>query len=1039
MFAATTRWASKFALLAVAALLAAAPAAVEAQSLIASNTTVALCTTPQAIQIGSSTGAPIRFTVSETFGSGSLSAWFQYSLSQSNTPATLTLALVSSGASPQTGTVTLTDTANSSDSVVVNLSYTPGCGGSSGSGLTSSATSVNLGPVAALGGVAQSQVSISTSSQTGIVASVAPSTANGVNWLSVNIANVSVVAGNPVTVTITATSANLTNGTYQGSVTFTPNGGGSSLAIGVTFTVGPGGGSGTLSASPNSFNLAYPGGSQAVSVTSPSGTASSFTVAAPNTTNNWLLVNGGLSQISQSINSAFTVSLNSTANSVPSGTVATLTLIGSDNSTTSVSVTLTNGGSGSGGLVAPTSLTFAYQTNAGGFVNTAGSILVNSTGSWSAGVSFNSGNQTWLTVSQSGNTGQPISVSVAPQQLAPGAYTATITVTTPGGSAQVPVALNVTSQMVATSQPPAILVPSYSTGDPNPPAASVYVYASDNSAHPVTATASAPWITVNSGSIAAPLTPAVFGVQINAASLANGLNSGSVSFAVAGAADSPWVLPVAIIVNGGTAASGPLNFSPTALTFNLPVAAPARTQYLLIASSAVSTYSVSASSSGWLSVPAGAEAVGQYLAVTVNPGGIPAGTYSGSLNFSANGASQSVPVTLVLGGAATGLAFYPVTPCRVADTRNASGTFGGPALGANSTRSFPVPSDSCGIPSAAQAYSLNITVVPGGPLTYLTVWPTGQSQPLVSTLNSLDGAVIANAAIVTAGSSGGISVFASNPTQVVIDINGYFAPQSTGGQQGLAFYPLPPCRVADTRNAIGSFGGPLIGGGSSRSFPLPFGPCSIPTNTQAFSLNLTAVPPGPLEYLTAWATFQPQPLTSTLNALDGRTIANAAIVAAGAASSGISVFVSDPSNVIIDTNGYFAPPGNPGALYFYPSTPCRVADTRNFASTFGGPQLAGNSTRSFPILSSGCGLPLSAQAYSLNMTVVPPGPLDYLTTWPAGQAQPLVSTLNSLEGKVAANAAIVVAGQAASAPGAINVYVSDPTHLIVDVNGYFAQ
>jgi len=184
---------------------------------------------------------------------------------------------------------------------------------------------------------------------------------------------------------------------------------------------------------------------------------------------------------------------------------------------------------------------------------------------------------------------------------------------------------------------------------------------------------------------------------------------------------------------------------------------------------------------------------------------------------------------------------------------------------------------------------------------------------------------------------------------------------------------------------------------------------------------------------------QPQPFTSTLNALDGRTIANAALVGAGAGDSGISVLVNDPSDVIIDANGYFAPPDGPGALYFYPVAPCRVVDTRNSTGAFGGPALPGNSTRTFPIPQSSCGLPLSAQAWSLNMTVAPPGPLGYLTAWSTGQPQPLVSTLNAPPGRVTANAAIVPAGSAPSAPGGINVYVSDLTHLIIDVNGYFAQ
>ena len=68
------------------------------------------------------------------------------------------------------------------------------------------------------------------------------------------------------------------------------------------------------------------------------------------------------------------------------------------------------------------------------------------------------------------------------------------------------------------------------------------------------------------------------------------------------------------------------------------------------------------------------------------------------------------------------------------------------------------------------------------------------------------------------------------------------------------------------------------------------------------------------------------------------------------------------------------------------------------------------------------------------MTAWPTGPLGFLTTWPAGQSQPVVSTLNSLAGKVVANAAIVPAGS----NGAISVYVSDPADVFFDINGYFA-
>ena len=120
-----------------------------------------------------------------------------------------------------------------------------------------------------------------------------------------------------------------------------------------------------------------------------------------------------------------------------------------------------------------------------------------------------------------------------------------------------------------------------------------------------------------------------------------------------------------------------------------------------------------------------------------------------------------------------------MTPCRVADTRSSqsfTGMFGPPSLAAYAGRDFPIQSSLCGIPATARAYALNMTVVPQRPRGFLSAWPTGDAYPGVSTLNSPDGFVIANAAIVPAGTSGAISVVAGNPTDLIIDIVGYFAP-----------------------------------------------------------------------------------------------------------------------------------------------------------------------------------------------------------------------------------------------------------------------
>jgi hypothetical protein len=268
----------------------------------------------------------------------------------------------------------------------------------------------------------------------------------------------------------------------------------------------------------------------------------------------------------------------------------------------------------------------------------------------------------------------------------------------------------------------------------------------------------------------------------------------------------------------------------------------------------------------------------------------------------------------------------------------------------------------------------------------------------------------------------------TDQTHLVVDINGYFVP-SVNAPSGLVFYPLPPCRIIDSRLANGPLGGPILTGGAARTVPILSSSCGLPGNAAAYSLNVTVVPPGGLNFLTAWPTGTPQPLVSTLNDDTGTVVANAAIIPAGAGGS-IDVFVTQQTQLIIDVNGYFAPPGA-GALQFYVLTPCRVVDTRNPNGAFGGPALSG--TRTFNISAGACAVPAAAQAFSMNVTVVPSGFLGHLTLWPAGQPQPFVSTLNSWDGTIVSNAAIVPGGV-----GAVSAFSTDMTDLVLDLNGFFA-
>ncbi len=428
------------------------------------------------------------------------------------------------------------------------------------------------------------------------------------------------------------------------------------------------------------------------------------------------------------------------------------------------------------------------------------------------------------------------------------------------------------------------------------------------------------------------------------------------------------------------------------------------------------------------SVASGTVSNGRASATYTLPANTPSGTYT--IQAAYNGTSTLSPssdnahaLTVVPADPASGpLVFVPVTPCRVVDTRNPNGPSGGPKLSPGSTRDFPIASSCLSIPPQVAAYSLNVTVVPDSQLNYLTIWQAGAPKPAVSTLNS-DGRIKANAAIVPAGTDGSVSMYATDPTHVILDINGYFVP----GQPsvGLAFYPLTPCRVVDTRSGNGALAGPSLDAGTVRSFPILSSSCNLPSNAQAYSLNITAVPQTTLSYATVWPTGQPQPLASVLNSPTGTVTANAALTPAGT-NGAISVFATDTTDLVIDVNGYFAAPGTGLSLYLL--TACRLLDTRTASA---GQSFSG--TLPVRVFGGGCSIPATAKAAVFNATIVPPGAFSYLTLWPDGQIQPVVSTLNAYDGAVTSNMAISMA-----ANGYINAFAANPTQLILDIASYFA-
>jgi hypothetical protein len=168
------------------------------------------------------------------------------------------------------------------------------------------------------------------------------------------------------------------------------------------------------------------------------------------------------------------------------------------------------------------------------------------------------------------------------------------------------------------------------------------------------------------------------------------------------------------------------------------------------------------------------------VAVTVNGDITPEPNESFRLNLSApSGATlaDAQAIGTLLDDDAAG--YFALAPCRLVDTRGATGPSGGPALGANSARAFPVVG-LCSVPAEARAVAVIVTAVGASQAGDFRMYPAGAAVPPSSTLNFRAGRTRANNALVALGTQGRITVQNDMPgsvtgtAHVVLDVLGYF-------------------------------------------------------------------------------------------------------------------------------------------------------------------------------------------------------------------------------------------------------------------------
>ncbi len=387
-----------------------------------------------------------------------------------------------------------------------------------------------------------------------------------------------------------------------------------------------------------------------------------------------------------------------------------------------------------------------------------------------------------------------------------------------------------------------------------------------------------------------------------------------------------------------------------------------------------------------------------------------------------------LPVGAVVGG------YQALSPARLLDTRTG---LGGARIGAGQSVNLQITGRG-GVPTAnVGAVYLNFVATGGTAPGYLTVFPTGGSSGGVSSLNYLQGPNVANAVISKVGTGGMVTIrnVSAGSVDLVGDVGGYFI---SGLVQGLllpgAYKPLAGTRIADSRR---SFGLTKLMGTASQNLQVT-GKAGVPAGARSVVVNLTAVNGSLHSHITAWETGKATPNASNVNYTGSKPAANLAAVPLSP-SGQISVKNGTGAtnvDLVVDVVGYFQGgllPAQTAGLES-PLTPFRLLDTRTGNGAPLG-KVAPFGTVSLQVANRG-GVPNTRlRAVLVTVTTTQEDASGDIIAYPSGTPSTTTSVLSFSRFTDIANLAIVRVGT----DGKIRLTnrSSQPTHLVVDVAGYF--
>jgi hypothetical protein len=410
-------------------------------------------------------------------------------------------------------------------------------------------------------------------------------------------------------------------------------------------------------------------------------------------------------------------------------------------------------------------------------------------------------------------------------------------------------------------------------------------------------------------------------------------------------------------------------------------------------------------------------------------------TPSGTTTTSPSGATTTTSGS-GSGGPAPSGGYVAIDGARVLDTRSGYATADGRSSGigrrvAGSTTSLVV-AGRVGVPPGAGTVVLNVAVTDPAAAGFVTVFPCGADLPTAANLNYVAGQTIGNSVVAKVGDGGAVCLYTLATTDLVVDVEGWF-PQVTVPTRD--FSSFTPTRLLDTRPGFSTGDGVMAGVGLRSTGQITevsvAGRASIPGDAAAVSLDVAVTGSTAAGFVTVFPCGTARPNAASITYAAGQTIANAVVARLGAGGT-ICVYSHSPTHVVIDVNGWFPVASTAGFI-----TPARLLDTRPGFDTAdgigagGGRRDAGSVTQ--VVVTGRASVPSGAAAVVLDLSVTGPTTGGFLTAYPCGHDRPNASNLNFEPGQTISNGAIVAVGDG----GAVCIFSSAPTHLVVDVSGWF--